>query len=568
MKVHVSAILQGAQRALALAGDRGARPARHQRRPRRSPARLARAHREDACRRPPRSRPRCSHARARTRSRSSTRAGIARRCRCCSARRCCASCCGAQVSPAWIAAWLALIVANQAWRGLLARAWTRRQPGARRDAPLGPLLVGRVHDRGRAVGPRGDRRCFRRRRRTRRCSSSASSASCWAASTSRPSTGPSFYGFVLPALVPLIVRVALEGDEVHLYTALVMSVACSASCSRSAHQLNDLLTRSLAMRYENVDLIERAEGAVARRARGARRGRGRQPRQEPAPRRGEPRPAPAAARARALHRGAGARARAAASGTRWSAASSAPSRRSRRQFEQLLDLSRLEAGALTPTHARVASRRCSRAWRASSQPQADAKGLALRVARDARSRCAATPRCSSASCATSSPTRSAYTNAGGVLIGARRRGDARRDRRDRHGRSASRPEHRERIFEEFYQVRDTRSEPRRTPAWASDSRSCAGWRRCSSTAIEVASRGGPRLALLASSPPRAAGTADLGRGRRGTGRRARTTGAGLDRRRAGRRDRRRSGVGRRDVGAVRDVGCADVAGGGDARRAC
>ena len=31
---------------------------------------------------------------------------------------------------------------------------------------------------------------------------------------------PSFYGFVLPALVPLIVRVALEGDQVHLFTAL------------------------------------------------------------------------------------------------------------------------------------------------------------------------------------------------------------------------------------------------------------------------------------------------------------------------------------------------------------
>jgi hypothetical protein len=28
---------------------------------------------------------------------------------------------------------------------------------------------------------------------------------------------PAFYGFVLPALVPLIVRVALEGDEVHWY---------------------------------------------------------------------------------------------------------------------------------------------------------------------------------------------------------------------------------------------------------------------------------------------------------------------------------------------------------------
>ena len=30
---------------------------------------------------------------------------------------------------------------------------------------------------------------------------------------------PSFYGFVLPALVPLIVRVALVGDQVHLFIA-------------------------------------------------------------------------------------------------------------------------------------------------------------------------------------------------------------------------------------------------------------------------------------------------------------------------------------------------------------
>jgi len=34
-----------------------------------------------------------------------------------------------QVAPWWMAAWGALIVANQAWRGVLARAWRREQPG-------------------------------------------------------------------------------------------------------------------------------------------------------------------------------------------------------------------------------------------------------------------------------------------------------------------------------------------------------------------------------------------------------------------------------------------------------
>ncbi len=35
---------------------------------------------------------------------------------------------------------------------------------------------------------------------------------------------PAFYGFVLPALLPLIVRVAAEGDRLHFYIAAVMLV--------------------------------------------------------------------------------------------------------------------------------------------------------------------------------------------------------------------------------------------------------------------------------------------------------------------------------------------------------
>src|SRR5690348_12386205 len=81
---------------------------------------------------------------------------------------------------------------------------------------------------------------------------------------------PAFYGFVLPALVPLIVRVALVGDSVHLFTAFVMTVVL-AFVVGFGHRLNDVLTQSLAMRYENVDLIDelRARTRAAQEARGA-----------------------------------------------------------------------------------------------------------------------------------------------------------------------------------------------------------------------------------------------------------------------------------------------------------
>ena len=67
---------------------------------------------------------------------------------------------------------------------------------------------------------------------------------------------PSFYGFVLPALVPLIVRVALVGDPVHFFMARRDERRARVRASAFGHQLNDVLTRSLAIRYENVDLID------------------------------------------------------------------------------------------------------------------------------------------------------------------------------------------------------------------------------------------------------------------------------------------------------------------------
>ncbi len=80
----------------------------------------------------------------------------------------------------------------------------------------------------------------------------------------------SFYGFALAALLPLIVRVAAEGDQVHSFIAAVMLVVL-AFILGFGHNLNNLLTQSLAMRYDNVDLIGEltAQTAAADRARKA-----------------------------------------------------------------------------------------------------------------------------------------------------------------------------------------------------------------------------------------------------------------------------------------------------------
>jgi signal transduction histidine kinase len=79
---------------------------------------------------------------------------------------------------------------------------------------------------------------------------------------------PTLYGFVLPTLAPLILRVALEGDQVHAFIATVLLVVL-AFILRFGHNLNNLMTESLAIRYENIDLIDllQAQTAAADRAR-------------------------------------------------------------------------------------------------------------------------------------------------------------------------------------------------------------------------------------------------------------------------------------------------------------
>ncbi len=158
------------------------------------------------------------------------------------------------VAPGVFAAWIGAIVLNQAWRLRLARRYRAAAPGAGGPGPVGARL-GRGFDARRGlVG------CLRHRPvRARR---SRTSGAVDRLSLRRDSRGinltavyrPSLYGFVLPALVPLIVRVAMEGDQLHAFIAAVMTVVLVFILG-FGHNLNNVLTQSLAIRYENVDLI-------------------------------------------------------------------------------------------------------------------------------------------------------------------------------------------------------------------------------------------------------------------------------------------------------------------------
>ena len=407
-----------------------------------------------------------------------------------------------EASPWWMAAWVALILANQAWRGLLARAWSRQQPG-----------IGATRRWGRywSIG-------------------STLAGSLWgcAALAMYPASPahqallivcifgvvlgglnltavyrPSFYGFALPALVPLIARVALEGDQVHLYTALVMTVVLGFILA-FGHQLNDVLTRSLAMRYENVDLIEELKGKsrAAHEARAAAEAANRTKSQLLAAASHDLRQP---LHALGLYSAALA---ARASGAEWRPLVGSVQRAVAAlegQFEQLLDLSRLETGAVTPTHARVAIGPLLARVTDELKPQADGKGLALRVAATrvvVRSDAAMLERVIRNLVANAVR----YTETGGILIGARSRGTHVAIDVIDTGIGIA-PEHHARIFEEFYQVRDARSD-RVNPGMGLGLAIVRRLAALLEHRIEVASRvgRGSRFSVIA---PRASGLTDL-----------------------------------------------------------
>jgi signal transduction histidine kinase len=350
------------------------------------------------------------------------------------------------VAPAVMASWVVVIVLNQAWRGVLARAYRRAAPGVG-DAPrwgrywaVGSALAGTLWG-GAAI--------------VMYPASPAHEALLIVCLFGVVLGGlnltavykPSFYGFALCALLPLIVRVAQDGDAVHVHTALVMGVVL-AFLLAFGHHLNDVLTHSLATRYENVDLIAelQAQTGAALEARTA---------------------AETANRAKSQFLAAASHDLrqplhalglfAAALGARAREPELRPLVTSMQAsvdaleglFAQLLDLSRLEAGALTPERATLGLQPLFERLRGDFAPQAAAHGLALTfvpttlavgtdpvlLERILRNLIANALR---------------YTPSGGVAVGARRRGTS--VRIDVVDSGIGIPaELRERVFDEFVQ---------------------------------------------------------------------------------------------------------------------
>jgi signal transduction histidine kinase len=164
--------------------------------------------------------------------------------------------------PVAFAAWLAAIAVNQAWRYQLARRYRAAAPaaGARSRWGVawasGSTIAGALWGTaGVALFVPGD---IGHQALLIVCLFGVILGGINLTSVYKPS----FYGFVLPALVPLIVRVALGGDQVHEFIAAVMLVVL-AFILRFGHGLNDLMAQSLAIRYENIDLIRELQAQTA-----------------------------------------------------------------------------------------------------------------------------------------------------------------------------------------------------------------------------------------------------------------------------------------------------------------
>lgn len=263
---------------------------------------------------------------------------------------------------------------------------------------------------------------------------------------------PAFYGFVLPALLPLIVRVAAEGDRLHFYIAAVMLVVL-AFILGFGHNLNNLMTQSLTIRYENVDLIGELtrETAAADRARATAEAANRDKTQFLAAASHDLR--------QPLHAmglfGAALAARVEDPAAREIVdCINASVEALERQFTALMDISKLDAGAVTPSRARFPLAPLFARLEREFTPVAAARRLRLLIAR-------------TSVCIDSDPVllervlanfvsnAVRHTERGGAVLGVRRRGPqiAIEVRDTGPGIPAT---ERERIFEAFYQIRPPR----------------------------------------------------------------------------------------------------------------
>ncbi len=322
---------------------------------------------------------------------------------------------------AWaMAAWLAAILVNQAWRGALVRAYRRARPDIG-DAPrwgaywaMGSSVAGALWGAA-AVGMFPASPSYQALFIVCQFSVILGGLNLTAVYK------PSFYGFVLAALVPLIVRVAIEGDRAHLFTALVLVVVL-AFVLVFGRQLNDVLTHSLAMRYENLDLIGelKAQTGAALAARTA---------AETANRAKSQFLAAASHDLRQPLHAMGLFAAALAAKARdpqvkpLVASIRASVEALEGLFAQLLDLSQLEAGALRPVPEAFTLDPVFARLAADFAPQAAANGLDLRTMRT-RLAVETDPILLERILRNLVTNAVRYTRTGGIVLGARRRGNA------------------------------------------------------------------------------------------------------------------------------------------------
>ena len=160
----------------------------------------------------------------------------------------------------------------------------------------------------------------------------------------------------------------------------------------------------------------------------------------------------------------------------------------------LLDISRLDTGAMRPEIVELPDRRAAAPARGRIRAdRARARGSSSTFVPTARSRCARTGGCCAGCCRTSSPTRSNTRREGRVLVGCRRRRRPAADRRLRHRARHSASQATRRSSRNS--TGSTRA-PRSRAASASACRSSSGSRACSITRSRCNSTIGPRLALL------------------------------------------------------------------------
>jgi signal transduction histidine kinase len=259
---------------------------------------------------------------------------------------------------------------------------------------------------------------------------------------------PSFYAFTIPVLPPIVVRLLAEGGTAQLFFAVVSALVMAIMLT-FGRKLNHVLTESVARRFENIDLIDelKEQTRIADAARQV---------AETATRAKSQFFAAASHDLRQPLHAMGLFAAALQDKTREPEvlnlvnSISASVEALENLFAELLDISKIDAGAIQPDVGHFALAPVFARLKHDFEPLAFEKNLRLRV-RPSRLWTRSDPVLLERILRNLTSNAIRYTSQGGVLVGARRRGE--RVRIEVWDTGAGIPDtERDRIFEEFYQA--------------------------------------------------------------------------------------------------------------------